>query len=72
MNCLSRQPSASERTAVTELYNTQLALAKSDLKAAGTIIGDRPRPEGVGLPELAAWIMVGRTLMNLDEFITKE
>ena len=39
---------------------------------AAAIVGERPRPKQVSLEELAAWIVVGRTIMNLDEFITKE
>jgi len=70
--CLAREPNDDEVSAVVDLYDDQLALAQADPQAAAAIVGKKPKPEGIGQAELAAWVMVGRTLMNLDEFITKE
>jgi len=70
--CLAREPNDDEVSAVVDLYDEQLALAQADPQAAAAIVGKKPKPEGIGQAELAAWVMVGRTLMNLDEFITKE
>ena len=71
--CLSRSPSEAEAAGVKELYNAQLAFCTSDAKAAENLVGkELPQPGGVAVPELAAWVIVGRTLMNLDEFITRE
>ena len=42
------------------------------IKAAAAIAGSMPSPAGADQAELAAWVIVGRSLMNLDEFITRE
>jgi hypothetical protein len=70
--CLGRQPQSKEEAIVARLFEEQVALAKKDLKSAETLVGKAARPEGVETAELAGWILVGRTLMNLDEFITRE
>jgi hypothetical protein len=70
--CLARDPSAEEIPDLRELYDTQLALCQADVKAARELAGSEKSPDGASVPELAAWIVVGRTLMNLDEFITRE
>lgn len=36
------------------------------------LIGADEAPAGVSIAELAAWVNVGRTLLNLDEFVTRE
>ncbi len=70
--CLARQPSESELADLTHLYESQLALCQADAKAARQLIGEQDVPQGATPAELAAWLVVGRTLMNLDEFITRE
>jgi len=68
--CLSRNPSPEETTVLHSLYTTQHRLAASNAKATTELIGVRPMsPEAAA--DLAAWIIIGRTLMNLDEFITR-
>ena len=39
---------------------------------AAAMSGPLPKPEGASDAELAGWTVVGRTLLNLDEFITRE
>lgn len=70
--CLSRFPSDDELADVTALYEGQLSRAVADHEATKQIIGQQVAPEGTPPAELAAWIIVGRTLINLDEFITRE
>jgi hypothetical protein len=70
--CLSREPSQQETTILRDLYQKQFALCQADAGATAALIGSSPVPTGTTEPELAAWIIVGRTLMNLDEFVTKE
>jgi hypothetical protein len=70
--CLARPPTRPEHAAITDLYAKQLALLKDDAKAANSIVGTRPMPGGMAKAELASWILTGRALLNLDEFITKE
>ncbi len=40
-------------------------------KAAGERIG-KHKPEGVGPVDAAAWVAVTHTILNLDEFVTRE
>ena len=69
---LGRAPDPREREAVERLYQSQLALCRDDAQAAAAILGKAPLPSGATKDDLAAWVIVGRTLMNLDEFITRE
>jgi hypothetical protein len=69
--CLARQPSPAEESDVYALYQSASELAAQDEKATRKMIGS-PAATSDSLSELAAWITVGRTLLNLDEFITRE
>jgi hypothetical protein len=66
--CLTRPTSDEERAKLVQFYQTQIArIACGELKAADimeTNKGDR-------LNEEAAWTVVARVLLNLDEAITK-
>ena len=69
--CLSRESSVRERQTLTRLLARQratLALAPQDAKA----LAPAELPKGADPTEAAAWTMVARVLMNLDEFITRE
>jgi hypothetical protein len=70
--CLSRRPSEPEVNDLVALHNVQLRLLLADEAAARQMIGPEPPPEGMSPAELAAWVGVGRTILNLDEFITRE
>lgn len=70
--CLGRSPTASERASALQLFDEQLAFCRADERAAAELVGGEPRPKETSTAELAAWVVVGRTLMNLDEFITRE
>jgi hypothetical protein len=68
---LARRPSETELTDLVALFDGQFRFA-SELRAASwKIVGDAPLPEGTSYAELAAWINVARTVLNLDEFITR-
>jgi len=69
--CLSRQPTDGELDTLRALYRDQLALAQADEKATASIAGEAPMPPDTTTAELAAWVAVSRTLMNLDEFISR-
>ncbi len=56
---LSRQPTASERERLGKYLDQQTALLRKEGKPASAL-------------EQQAWASVGRVLMNLDEFITRE
>jgi hypothetical protein len=69
--CLARSPSPSELNEIVELHQVQRSLAEREPERAAKLCGAGPL-EGINAAELAGWIIVGRTLMNLDEFITRE
>jgi hypothetical protein len=69
--CLNRQPSAAEASDVFALYQAARELAERDSDAATKLVGN-PVPTSDNLAETAAWVTVGRTILNLDEFITRE
>jgi hypothetical protein len=69
---LGRRPSQEERGVVVRLHEQTLAHFRSHPDEARQLAGTLPKPPGIGDDELAAWAVVGRTVMNLDEFITRE
>jgi hypothetical protein len=70
--CLGRDPSPREANRLAELFTAQLDLLKEDPSAADKLVGNGPIPENTDKATLAAWVAVGRIVMNLDEFITRE
>jgi hypothetical protein len=70
--CFARQPSEEELSDIVDLYRDQFRLLNEEPPAAKLVVGKTKLPVNASVNELAAWIIVGRTLMNLDEFITKE
>lgn len=65
--CLSRSPSAPELARLQAYLAEQRAEFAQQLDAAAKLTG-QTGPESV---ELAAWLAVGRVLINSDEFITR-
>lgn len=70
--CLARDPASEELDDFRTLFNTLLDHYEQDEKAAKLANGPLPQPENISATELAAWVGISRTLINLDEFITKE
>ncbi len=70
--CLARLADEQEMAMVSGLYQDQLKLLDENPKAIDAIIGSRESPANVEKRVLAAWVVISRTLLNLDEFITKE
>ena len=48
-----------------------MKLAAADPNGAAKLLGTH-KPDGVSATEAAAWVALARTLMNLDEFVTRE
>lgn len=69
---LGREPEESELAAVASLYDEGVKFALANPKAAAEMIGAQAKPEGISDAQLAGWTLVGRTLMNTDEFITRD
>jgi hypothetical protein len=69
--CTARAPDASEAAVLTRLLTKQRAAFAADEKQAKEICGDRC-PKDVKPAEFAAWTIVARAVLNLDETITRE
>jgi hypothetical protein len=70
--CLARYPTDEELTTVDAFYRSQLELCRADTAGRDKILGPLKPSAEVTADELAAWILVGRALINLDEFISRE
>jgi hypothetical protein len=70
--CLARRPTNNERTSLEILYQRLLTIYAAEPQSAITLIeNDGERAEGNPV-ELAALTVLVRTIMNLDEFVTRE
>ena len=75
--CVSRRPGPEERRAIQSLLDdARAAFAAGTSDAARFAHADpanpAPLPPGSGTVDLAAWTVVSRALLNLDETLTKE
>ena len=75
--CVSRSPSETERAELSSLLNRQVErYSQPDAKPQALLVDELPglgaAPEGTTPAQLAAWTVVSRVLLNLDETITKE
>ena len=70
---LSRQPTPTEATIMTTLFEKHRDEYRQDTVAAGQLAntGERPVPEDVAQDELAAWTSVARVVLNLHEAIMR-
>ena len=68
--CFARTPSQREGERLVQLLN-DLRAANTDTADATKLLGTHV-PKGVPPAEAAAWVGLCRTLMNLDEFVTRE
>ena len=70
---LSRKPSPAELAVLAELLKENETRYAADPKAAATLIatGDAAVPKELKPTELAAWTMVARAVLNLNETITR-
>jgi hypothetical protein len=74
--CVARKPDPTELRSIVEFYAAQLQRFRDDkaLDAAAVALANpsqKPPPD-CDLPELAAWTAVARSVLNLDETVTKE
>ena len=71
--CLARPPTQSERERLLNLLQQQLKSFEHDAKSAEQLVnqGSSERPANLDLRKVAAWMMVGNVLLNLDETLTK-
>ncbi len=75
--CVSRSPSEAETAIVMELLEKNVAKYSDPKADPWTVAVSKPEdarklPNGATPAQLAAWVTVGRVLLNLDETMTKE
>jgi hypothetical protein len=68
---LARSPSSKELAALSLLFDDFLSACRANPKETARLIGPDV-PTGIEAPEAAAWVALARTLLNLDEFVTRE
>ncbi len=68
--CVSRQPSPREKQLLTRLLERQRQSFQDKPRDAAGLVPAHVKDGDA--PQLAAWVMVSRVLLNLDEFITRE
>jgi hypothetical protein len=66
--CLTRPPSERELSRLVQLFEELQALCRDNPKEAARLAG----ASGQDAVETAAWVALARTLLNLDEFVTRE
>jgi hypothetical protein len=69
--CLARDPSATELDRLSRLHEELLQTYRAKPEAAAKLLG-KMKVNGADAPEAAAWVALARTLLNLDEFVTRE
>jgi hypothetical protein len=69
--CLAREPDAAEIKILSGVLQRELA-AFTQTPAEAAVLLKGHETDGLPKPELAAWTMVARVLMNTDETITRE
>ena len=69
--CFGRAPLPAEAERLATLLGQFRTLTAADPDGAAKLLGAH-KPAGVPAPEAAAWVALARTLMNLDEFVTRE
>lgn len=67
--CLSRKPTARERELALESFRAQRAILDADPQSARALTTFQD--DSADRVEIAAWVLLARELMNLDEFVTR-
>ena len=69
--CLSREPEEQEAVRLQELYAELLPLCQANPAGAAQLAGAAAAAGG-DVAEAAAWVAIARTVLNLDEFVSRE
>jgi hypothetical protein len=69
--CVGRSPAETESERLAKLLGRFRELTTSDPDGSAKLLG-KHAPPGVPATEAAAWVALARTLLNLDEFVTRE
>ena len=72
--CTGRKPTGSELDTLLRFWQEQYDYFENRTAAAVSVALSDPKemPPDVNLHKVAAWAMVSRAILNLDETITKE
>ena len=70
--CLGRSPTLREMERLKSFFSNQKEEFTASPIDAKELTGEISSETGAALAERAAWIMMARVLLNLDEFITRE
>jgi hypothetical protein len=70
--CVARKPAADERQVLLKVLESQRESFATDKEGRNALAPKDKLPAGVAPKEFAAWTMVCRVLLNLDETITRE
>jgi hypothetical protein len=70
--CVARKPAADERQVLLKVLESQREAFATDKDGRKALAPKDKLPVGVKPKEFAAWTMVCRVLLNLDETITRE
>ena len=68
--CVAREPDAGELSVLSRLFEELLQACRASPEAADKLVG-KAKPQGADPAEAAAWVALARTLLNLDEFVTR-
>lgn len=69
--CFARNSTDSESTRIKSYFDSQKHVFIQDQKSRTTIVGQNDEDSPISSDQ-AAWVMVARVLINLDEFITRQ
>ena len=69
-HCVGRAPSAAERDRLVTLVGEFRTLVAANPAEAAKLVGPY-KTDGIPPAETAAWVALARTLLNLDEFVTR-
>ncbi len=68
--CLARNPNEKELAITRQLYHSQKKFVHQSPSSAAQMVNDK-KLTGAELEETATWVMIARTMINTDEFITR-
>ena len=71
LGCLSREPTAEELARLTKLYDDYLSVIQKKPASFAPILGDG-KIDASHMAQAASLVGVARTILNLDEFVTRE
>jgi hypothetical protein len=69
--CLAREPAPGELLRLGQLFDELLAVSRKNPTEAAKLAGN-VKQAAADTADVAAWVALARTILNLDEFVTRE